>query len=390
MPWMTETPVTLRQDFIRDVKRGHLSFSEVCERYRISRKTGYKWYERNELTGPEGLEDRSRRPDSHPNQTPSQVVKELLRVRRERGWGARKVLQIVGERHPSWKLPHLSTVYDIFRREGVAIKKRRRHRRPGHPGRPTTKVTGPNQVWSADFKGQFRMGNGEYCYPLTLTDNHSRFLLCCQGLRSTNLDDTKAVMEKVFREYGLPERIKTDNGAPFASEALGRLSRLSAWWLSLGIKPELIEPGRPEQNGRHERMHRTLKEDTTRPPGSGLRSQQRKFDEFTRTYNFERPHESLNLKTPADFYQKSTRKMPSKPGVFQYPGHYEVRLVSGNGGIRWNNQWVNVSSVIMGEHVGLEFIEHGIWNVYYRNFLLGRLHEKHGRIEDNWGRLARK
>jgi hypothetical protein len=197
-------------------------------------------------------------------------------------------------------------------------------------------------------------------------------------------------MKRVFLEYGLPDRIRTDNGVPFASEALGRLSRLSAWWIRLGVTPELIEPGKPQQNGRHERMHKTLKAATTRPPGSGLRSQQRKFDEFQQEYNHERPHESLGMKPPATAYQKARRQMPTKLPDLEYPAHYERRYVSGNGGIRWNGDWVNVSSVCIGHDVGLEEIDDGLWNVYFGNFRLGRFHERHMRIEDIYGRLIRK
>jgi transposase InsO family protein len=377
-------------EFIADYKRYRLSFTELCESYGVSRKTGYKWVERYLEEGPAALEDRSRASDRHPNQTPEKVVQALLEAHRQHeGWGAKKLLWAVEQRHPKWELCHPSTVYDILRRHGEFVSKRRR-RRPGHPGKPTTSIAAPNAVWSADFKGQFRMGNGQYCYPLTLTDNFSRYLLCCHGQLSTNLDETMEAMKRVFLEYGLPDRIRTDNGVPFASEALGRLSRLSAWWIRLGVTPELIEPGKPQQNGRHERMHKTLKAATTRPPGSGLRSQQRKFDEFQQEYNHERPHESLGMKPPATAYQKARRQMPTKLPDLEYPAHYERRYVSGNGGIRWNGDWVNVSSVCIGHDVGLEEIDDGLWNVYFGNFRLGRFHERHMRIEDIYGRLIRK
>jgi putative transposase len=390
MPWQTETPVTVRTQFIAEHLRRGSRIGELCEKYGVSRKTGWKWIQRYMLEGPEALGDRSRRPDSHPNQTPSRVVEALLKMREAHpGYGARKLLNLLEAKHGEWEFPNPSTVYDIFRRHGVRVSKKNR-RRPGHPGRPAMEVTAANQVWSADFKGQFRMGNGQYCYPLTITDNFSRYLLCCHGQLSTNLDDTKRVMERVFQEYGLPERIRTDNGVPFASEALGRLSRLSAWWIQLGIVPELIEPGKPQQNGRHERMHRTLKAATARPPGSGLRSQQNRFDAFQQEYNHERPHEALGMETPSVHYQASTRLFRSTPGEYEYPGHYETRYVSFNGGIRWKNRWVRVSTVLMGHHVGLEEVEDGIWDVYFCTFKLGKLLEKHMRIEDGFGRLTRK
>ncbi len=243
----------------------------------------------------------------------------------------------------------------------------------------------PNDCWSADFKGQFRTGDGVYCYPLTVTDNYSRYLLECQALKGTLLEPSKVVFTKLFKEYGLPRRIRTDNGVPFASHTLGRLSKLSAWWVRLGVMPEFIEPGKPQQNGKHERMHRTLKDETTKPPGANSRAQQRKFNTFRHEYNEERPHEALDMKTPAQLYQPSPRPMPDKLAPLDYPDRFEVRYVSANGGIRWHKQWVNVTTAIIGEYVGLEEIDDGLWDVYFGSLKLGRLHERHMRIEDHLG-----
>jgi hypothetical protein len=245
-------------------------------------------------------------------------------------------------------------------------------------------------VWSADFKGQFKTGDGLYCYPLTVTDGFSRFLLGCQALSSTSVAEAKPVFTRLFQEFGLPGRIRTDNGVPFATNTLARLSALSAWWIRLGVLPELIEPGKPQQNGRHERMHRTLKAETTRPPANTSRGQQRKFDRFRQEFNFERPHEALDMQTPSSRYEASPRQMPNKLAALEYPDRFEVRYVSANGGIRWNKQWVNVSTVCVGEYVGLEEIDDGIWNVYFGPLKLGRLLERHMRIEDAFGRLKRK
>jgi transposase InsO family protein len=266
---------------------------------------------------------------------------------------------------------------------------RRQRRRIGHPGKPTSQILAPNDVWSADFKGQFRTGDGRYCYPLTVADGFSRYLLGCQALSSTAGADAKPVFTRLFREYGLPKRIRSDNGVPFATNTLARLSTLSAWWVRLGILPELIEPGHPEQNGRHERMHRTLKAETTRPAAGSLAAQQRRFNHFRQEFNHERPHEALDQATPAECYLTSPRSMPERLLPLEYPDRFEVRYVSANGGIRWNSRWVNVSIVCVGEYVGLEEIADGIWNVYFGPVRLGRLHERRLRIEDEYGRLYR-
>jgi transposase InsO family protein len=269
------------------------------------------------------------------------------------------------------------------------VPKKRHPRHIGHPGKPTTLIAAPNDVWSADFKGQFKTGDGLYCYPLTVADGYSRLLLGCQALSSTRVAEAKPVFTRLFKEFGLPKRIRTDNGVPFATNTLGRLSQLSAWWVRLGIFPEFIEPGKPQQNGRHERMHRTLKAETTRPPARTRRAQQRRFDRFRQEFNSERPHEALDMQSPASRYEASPREMPSKLPPLEYPDRFEVRYVSANGGIRWHHRWVNVSHVCVGEYVGLEEIADGIWNVYFGPLKLGRLLERHMRIEDAYGRLTR-
>ena len=222
-----------------------------------------------------------------------------------------------------------------------------------------------------------------------MADGFSRYLLGCQGLSSTAVAEAKPVFTRLFKEYGLPKRIRTDNGVPFATNTLARLSSLSAWWVRLGILPELIEPGKPQQNGRHERMHRTLKDETTRPAAASLAAQQRKFNVFREEFNQERPHEALDQQTPASCYRASAREMPEKLPPLEYPDRFEVRYVSANGGIRWNREWINVSTVCIGEYVGLEEIDNGIWNVYFGALKLGRLIERHMKIEDAFGRLAR-
>ncbi|MGH8469541.1 MAG: integrase core domain-containing protein [Gammaproteobacteria bacterium] len=270
--------------------------------------------------------------------------------------------------HPHWPWPARSTVCDILSRHGLVPKQRQR-RRVGHPGKPTTSILAPNAVWTADFKGHFKTGDGLYCCPLTVADGYSRYLLGCQGLRSTAVAGAKPVFTRLFKEFGLPQRIRTDNGVPFATNTLARLASLSAWWVRLGVLPELIEPGKPQQNGRHERMHRTLKAETTRPPAANCRAQQRKFNYFREEFNYQRPHEALDMQTPASLYRCSPREMPHKLPPLEYPDRFEIRYVSYNGGIRWNHRWVNVSITCAGEYVGLEEIDEGIWKTRARERL---------------------
>jgi putative transposase len=389
MPWSRTSPMDQRMQFIADYLRQTLSMTELCDSYGVSRKTGYKLIDRYLRHGPAGLEERSRRPHQSPNRTADEIVAAILEARRRHpSWGAKKLLTLIQKRHQDWELPHRSTACDILSRHGMVPKKRSR-RRIGHPGKPTSSILAPNDVWSADFKGQFKTGNGRYCFPLTVTDGFSRYLLGCQGLTSTAVHEAKPVFTRLFREYGLPKRIRTDNGVPFATNTLARLSKLSAWWVRLGVLPEFIEPGKPQQNGRHERMHRTLKDETTRPAAASLPAQQRRFNTFRTEFNNERPHEALDQQTPASLYRPSSREMPNKLPPLVYPDRFEVRYVSGNGGIRWRCGWVNVSTVCIGEYVGLEEIDDGVWNVYFGPLKLGRLLDRHMKIEDAFGRLLR-
>ena len=390
MPWRQVDPMTERLRFIRDARDRVTSFTVLCALYGISRTTGYKWLHRAEQSGIDYLQELSRRPHTCPHETPPALVARLLAARRRHpDWGPRKLLRLVrrGEREQPW--PARSTVAELLRRNGL-VTPRRRRRYPGHPGRPLTPMTAPNVIWTADYKGQFQVGDGRYCYPLTVQDGYSRYLLACRGLSGTTYAECRPVFERLFQEYGLPEIFRTDNGVPFATGALGRLSQLSVWWIRLGIYPERIEPGRPAQNGRHERMHRTLKRATARPPAPSPRSQQRRFDAFRHEYNALRPHEALGDETPAHVYTRSPRPYPSTLAPLEYPAHWEVRLVSANGGVRWQHCWVNVSHVLAGEYVAFTEIDDGEWELYFGPVRLGRFHERLGRIEDALGRLARK
>ena len=390
MPWKEELPMDQKTQFISEYLRDSLSFTELCLRYHISRKTGYKWITRYNVEGPAGLVDRTRRPHSSPDRTPDSLRRAIIDARRRHpSWGAKKMLKLLARKDPQACWPSRWTVCEILRREGLARQKTRR-RKVGHPGKPATIVTAPNELWCVDFKGQFKTRDGRYCYPLTVTDRYSRYLLGCQGLLSTETQGAKEVFKHLFKKYGLPAAIRSDNGTPFASTALGRLSELSVWWIRLGIRPELIEPGKPQQNGQHERMHRVLKAETTRPAAANLRQQQGLFNSFRREYNQVRPHEGIELQTPASKYEASMRVFPKELPEMVYPSHFETRLVSKNSGIRWNSQWVAVSHTCAGLHIGLEEVDHGLWDVYLGPVKLGRLLEERLRIEDHQGRLVRK
>jgi len=361
----------------------------LCLRHGISRKTGYKWLQRYEAEGPDGLTDRSHRPRAHPFSTELHVLEAAFELRRRRRrWGADKIRARLLTLHADWRVPSARVLHKYFLREGLVKKPRRSRRRP-HPGRPTAPFVAPNSIWSADFKGQFKTLDGRYCYPLTVQDGFSRYLLACQGLEGTTYAGSRRVFTRLFREFGLPNRVRTDNGTPFASMALGRLSRLSVWWIRLGIIPDLIEPASPQQNGRHERMHKDLKADTTIPPAGNRAAQQRRFNSFRTDFNEIRPHEAHDQRPPASVYEPSTRPMPNKVPPLEYPAHFEVRKVSSNGGVRWHSAWVNVSHLLGGELIGLEEIADGVWTVYFGPVTLGWLHIDKGAILDHNGSSSR-
>ena len=389
MPWQEVSVIAARLRFVRDVQRGVFSVSELCRRHHISRPVAYKWLTRFEQDGTTGLADHSRRPLSCPHATDRDLVAALCELRRRRPhWGAKKLLVKLQRLQPDWKLPHPATAHAILKREGLIPVPPRRTRRP-HPGRPTSPMTAPNDVWTIDYKGQFKTRDGVYCYPLTVQDGATRFLLGCQGLLHPSIELTRPVLERLFHDYGLPERIRSDNGTPFAANTLGRLSTLAVWWVRLGIRPELIEPGRPQQNGRHERMHRTLKREAARPAEATLRAQQGRFDRFRFEYNYDRPHEALGQRTPVSLYSASPRPYPRRLPLIEYPPHFEVRKVSANGGIRWHAHRVPVSHLLIDEYIGFEEIDDGLWTVYFGMITLGWFHESDGQIEDHQGRRYR-
>jgi putative transposase len=391
MPWKETSPMRERSEFIVEHRSGLYSFSALCEKYQISRKTGYKIVDRFGIEGLEGLRDRSRAPRNSPHQLNSAVVDLLVAARQKHPrWGAQTILDYLERRHTFDRWPARSTVAALFKRHGL-VKSHRRRPRPGHPGKPQSPMSAPNSVWTIDFKGQFRTQDGIYCHPLTVVDGFSRYLLVCKGLLSTNHDGVHNALQRAFREYGLPQIIRSDNGTPFATQAIRRLSRLHAWWIRLGIWPELIEPSHPEQNGRHERMHRTLKEETTCPARANLLCQQRRFDRFRFEYNEERPHQALQGQSPAMLYARSPRPYPETLPQPEYPAHFEIRKVSRNGGIRWkhssavgpNNGWLFITQALNEEYVGLDEVDDGIWAIYFGPLLLGRFDERTMKIYGN-------
>jgi putative transposase len=322
--------------------------------------------------------------------TPDHLVAAILDARhRHPAWGAKQLVSILSTRYPRWPWPARSTICDLLSRHHL-VPKRRQRRAIGHPGQPTSHMAAPNAVWSADFTGHVKTGDGRYGSPLISADGYSRFLLGGEALSSTRVQEAKPVFRHVCKAFGRPQRLRTDNGVPCATNTLARLSQLSAWWVRLGILPEFIEPGTPQQHGRHERMQRTLTAETTRPPGAHLRAQQQQFTHCREACNHERPHEALDMNTPAAYDDPSPRKMPHKLPPLEDPDRFEVRDVSAHGGIRWNHHWVNVSHVCVGEYVGLEAIDDGVWNVYFGPLTLGRFLERHMRIEDAYGRLKRR
>jgi len=373
MPWRELKPMEQKVLFIADYLRGTSNFSSLCTRYGISRKTGYKWVARYDEQGIEGLEEHSRRPHQCPHQTPYRLQQAIIELRTQGHSrpGPKKIQQLLQQRHPNEVTPSQTTIHKVLKQAGL-IKKQPRKRRVSPYAEPFAPVHEPNECWSVDFKGQFKLANGRWCYPLTVMDHHSRYLIGCQSLTGVKTLGTQHVFTHLFKEYGLPRRIRSDNGTPFASKATAGLSRLSLWWIRLGIMPERIAAGQPQQNGRHERMHRTLKQETTQPPAPSMKLQQQRFNLFRHRYNHERPHEALQQKTPASCYQSSPRLWPDKLPELEYPEYYDVRRVTHCGGVYWHNGLVYVSHLLHDEWVGMDEVDDGIWKIYYEPVCLGQ------------------
>ncbi len=374
MPWKETSVMDQKIQLLADWLSGDYRKSELCRIYEVSRPTADKWISRYAQSGPPGLEELGRAPHRHPNQTAEELRALIVQTKlRRQQWGPKKVLDWLREQRPELKWPADSTGGEILKRAGL-VQARQRRRRVTPYSEPFGECAAPNQSWSADFKGDFLLGNGRRCYPLTLSDNFSRYLLLCRALERPRQQEVQPWFEWVFREAGLPEVIRTDNGAPFASLALGGLSQLSKWWIKLGIKPERIQPGKPAQNGRHERMHRTLKEGVA--PQRDLQQQQQHYDPFVEQYNWERSHEALGRKTPGSLHCPSSRCYPAKLREVEYESGVTVRQVRQNGEIKWDGDLIYVSEVLAKEPVGLKQIAEGSWEVRYSFHLLGVLDEK--------------
>jgi transposase InsO family protein len=353
--------------FVKDEQLGLYTMSELCERYGISRKTGYKWLERFETEGVAGLADRSRAPH-HPERRIGDALRaRLLEVRRRHPtWGPRKLLAWLATREPRVEWPAASSVGELLRREGLVRERRRPVRREPHPGPPQIASHAPNDLWTADFKGQFPTQNGWWCYPLTVLDHVSRKCLVLDGLCGTDGAGVHRAFERVFREVGLPRAILTDNGTPFAAaRGLRGFTRLSVWWIKLGIQPLRTEPASPQQNGAHERFHRTLKAETGKPAAANQNAQQRRFNRFRAIYNDERPHEALDQQTPASRWKPSTRSYPAHLRDPEYPNHFQHFYVNGQGTLYIDGELRFLSSALAGERVGMEETDDGIWTVYF-------------------------
>jgi transposase InsO family protein len=370
MPWKEISVMDERLRFVGQLLDGE-AMTEVCRAFGISRKTGYKIFDRYKEHGLEALTDRSRRPVRYANQLPGQIESLIVSLKRGKPhWGARKIRELLVRRLAGdIRVPARSTIHAVLDRHGLVKRLGRARNRA--TGTPLSAGANPNDLWCADFKGEFKLGNGRYCYPLTVTDHASRFLLLCEALETTREDTAVTAFERLFAERGLPLSIRSDNGVPFASpNALFNLSKLSVWWLRLGIAIERIKPGHPQQNGRHERMHLTLKREATRPPGMNSLQQQARFDDFLHEFNTERPHEALAMKCPAERYSASTRHYAGLPDL-AYPLHDRDILVTACGRICLHRKKINISTVLGGQKLGIKEVDDGIWLVSFMHYDLG-------------------
>lgn len=366
MPWKETNVFDERLKFIGKYLREELSVTELCREFGISRKTGHKLIDNYKKRKADGLKDQSRAPQSHPNATPADIEQEVIKERgKHPKWGAAKLSTVLARDHPEVHWPVPSTVGEILKRNGLISSRKRRHRNGALAQSKPMQADAPNATWCMDFKGQFRTGDSVMCYPLTVSDACTRALLRCQAMIRTDTDSVKPILVATFMEHGLPDAIRTDNGAPFASTGLGGLSRLSVWWMRLGIRLDRIDPSHPEQNGRHERMHRVLKEETASPPAHDIRAQQRAFDAFVLEYNTVRPHQGIGMITPAGIYVPSERDYPLILPEMHYPQGMIIRRVRHNGCIRWKSGILYLSESLIHEPVGIDRLDDRHLVVYY-------------------------
>lgn len=379
MPWKECKPMDERLRFVARLLEGE-KMAPLCREFGISRVTGYKIFNRYKECGLDALNDRSRRPYRHANRLPFQVERSILRIKHEHdSWGAPKIRDKLIRLFPMIRPPAISTIHAVLDRHGLV--KRRKRRRYKAQGTTLSASHQPNGLWCADYKGEFKLGNKHYCYPLTITDHQSRYLLACEGLTSTKAEFAFSVFEQAFKEFGLPQAMRTDNGIPFASpNALFGLSRLSIWWLRLGIQLQRIKPGHPQQNGRHERMHLTLKREATKPPSFNFLQQQERFEDFMRVYNHERPHQALNGAYPAELYTPSAREYRPPPEP-EYPFHDRTARVTRCGRICIGKRKINLSTAFAGQILGLREVEDQVWLVSFMEYDLGFFDQDEDRVE---------
>src|SRR5213080_1399868 len=376
MPWRTDSLMSQRLEFIEAVlhRNPGQSIREVCRTVGISERTGHKWLQRFGGGGPAALADRSHAPHRPAHQVPRELVDAICALReRHPTWGARKLRDVLREEQPTVSWPAPSTITTLLDRAGLLTRRRRSLReRSAWAYGGLTRATAPNEVWAADFKGEFRLRDGTWCYPLTISDLHSRYVLRVSALPSTAGDPAATVMRACFAEFGLPRVIRTDNGVPFGAPlALGGLSPLAVWWIRLGIRPERITKGVPQQNGTHERMHRTLKAEATRPASASLPAQQQRFDRWRRTFNDRRPHEALANTPPAGHYTPSPRGLPRRLPILEYASTAELRRINTDGFLKWRNERIFLSTVLAGQYVALEETATDEWTIRFGPLLLG-------------------
>ena len=388
MPWKETTTMEQKIEFICEWRTGKYTITELCKSFEISRPTAYKLISRFEEQGFEALKEQSRAPGKHPNAAGQNIIDGILNLKKKyKHWGAKKIRELLFKDFSQREVPSVVTVHKILKNHGlVCPQKRMRRVKPVYP------IFDPkqcNEVWSADYKGKFLMGNKIYCHPLTIADSKSRFLFTAKGHYHENLKSAKADFTRVFRTFGIPKQIHTDNGSPFGSvRTIQRFTQLSYWFIELGIAPVFSDPAHPEQNGRHERMHRDLKAACAKPSAYDLKAQQRRLNHFVKEYNNIRPHEALNMKTPADTHDFSTRPFLERIPDFHYDAKYKVLKVTQNGSIRWKSYyWVYVTASLMGKYVGIQEMGNGIWRVFYRNVFLGFFDEKYLRNKEQATRL---
>jgi transposase InsO family protein/transposase-like protein len=389
MPWKETTTMEQKVEFICEWLSENYTITELCNEFEISRPTGYRLIQRYEKFGIEGLLDQTRAPINHPNKTKEYVEKKILNLKGKYSkWGAKKIRILLFNHFTPEEIPSVITVHNILSKNGLVCPQK--HLRRVKPIYPIFDPKQCNEVWSADYKGKFKMGNNKYCHALTIADSKSRYLLTAKGHCSENFKSVKTEFIRVFRKYGLPKQIHTDNGTPFGSvSSIQRFTRLSYWFIDLGILPVFSDPAHPEQNGRHERMHRDLKAACALLPAYDLKSQQRKLNYFVKEYNTIRPHEALDMETPSSVHERSSRPFPERIRKYDYATHMKVMNVTLNGSVRWKSYyWVYMTRGLIGKQVGAEEVGNGIWKVYYREVFLGYFNEKDIRDKEKSTRLS--